>query len=484
RFHENDFRRWREEKFKGYLAAKRKEEEAAKKRYGRPFIDYLDEAEREMFGQFWERYRWHLITLFLTGENRLIWLQEPKMAPYVEALLVWQQELEAGAHVALQWVGHYHRLKGMVDEIDLGIIAAYLKTLRSYNDLDRPLLGIYSGMRRSNGKQFERELASAFYPTYGYGYARSQAFRQATTIGSIFKLIPAYEALRQRYVARGGRARDLNPLTIVDDKHRTNDRGGWSVGYTQEGKSIPMFYRGGRLVRSEHANVGRVDLSRALEASSNPYFSLLAGDVLEDPEDLCHAARLFGFGAKTGIALPGEIRGNIPDDVAYNRSGLYALAIGQHTLVGTPLQTAVMLSALANGGKILTPKIVSDEESEVRWQIFLPDEMRTLMLNGMRQVVMGDKGTAREIRKLFPAELVSKIVGKTSTAEAVEKLSLDGTSGRLKSKHIWFGAIAFKDENFNEPELVVVVYLRLGEFGRLAAPLAVNMIQKWHEICK
>ena len=98
---------------------------------------------------------------------------------------------------------------------------------------------------------------------------------------------------------------------------------------------------------------------RAIETSSNPYFSLLAAEYLKDPEDLIRAAKEFGYGEKTKITLPGEIAGNVPQDVVTNRTGLYATAIGQHTLVTTPLQTALMLGAIANGGKLLEPKIVS-----------------------------------------------------------------------------------------------------------------------------
>lgn len=481
-YHENHFKRWREEHFKGYLAQKRKEEEVAKKRYGRPYLEYLNEAERLSFAQFWKAHRLEFLALFLTGER---FLNDDEFKLYTEALQQWVEELSKGAHTALPWAEHYRHLKEVVDTYDTTIVIPYLKTLRQFADLNRPLLGIYSGLRREKGKQYEKHLAAAFYPTYGYGYARSQAFRQSAAIGSIFKLVPAYEALRQRFHVtkeKGLPLYDLNPLTIIDDKHHTGDKMGWSVGYTLDRHSIPLFYRGGRLPRSEHGGVGMVDIVGALEASSNPYFSLLAGDVLEDPEDLCRAASLFGFGEKSAIALSGEIAGKVPVDVAYNRTGLYAMAIGQHSLVGTPLQIAMMFGAIANGGHLLRPKIALDEMRQERRQIFLPEEIRRILLTGMKQVIHGERGTARYVRSQFPCSFLTRVVGKTSTAEAVEHLSLDGASGHLRSKHIWFGAIAFEDENYKKPKLVVIVYLRLGDYGRLAAPYALKMIQKWEEI--
>lgn len=481
-FREHDFKQWREEHFKEYLAKKRQEEKEEKRKYARPYIEYLNQIHQELFESFWSEYKWEFITLFLTGETELV---RSELNPYLQSLGQWAKELQGGAHRGLEWVHHYQRLKKIGDEFNHKVFIAFIKTLRSFSELDRPLLGKYSGLRGSK----EKHLAIAFYPTYGYGFSRSHAFRQAATIGSIFKLVPAYEALRQKCLQQH---RDLNPLTIVDDKHRIWGKSeGWNVGYTLDGRPIPMYYRGGRLPRSEHTGVGKVDIVRAIEASSNPYFSMLAGDILEDPEDLCKAANLLGYGEKTNIDLPSEYTGRIPIDVAYNRTGLYAMAIGQHSLVGTPLQTAVMLASFANGGDVLKPKIVKakidqgevrEVPSEVRWRIFLPKQIQEVLLSGLRQVVMGEKGTARVIRSEFDAALAQEIIGKTSTAEVIERMSLDGTNSRLKLKHIWFGGISYEGRDNSKPELIVVVYLRYGDWGRDAAPIAVKMVKRWREI--
>ncbi len=472
-YREHDFKKWREHAFKEYLTQRREEEKIAGRKYARPYIDYLDQAENERFSLFWKQYRWDFMALILTGKTSLV---ETELTPYLHTLASWCTELAAGAHCALPWVYHYHRLKDLIEPLaHTSLLFPYLQGLRRFEELDRPLLGTYSGLHGS----CEKHLASTFYPTYGHGFARSYAFRQATMIGSIFKIIPAYEALRQRYEQN---ITDLNPLTIIDDKHRTWGKGGgWNVGYTLDGRTIPLYYRGGRLPRSEHAGVGRVDMVKALETSSNPYFALLAGDILEDPEDLCAAAAQFGFGCKTGLDLPGEYIGSIPKDVAYNRTGLYAMSIGQHTMIGTPLQTAVMLSALANGGEVLKPQIVRAEK-QVRWKVFMPAQVQNLLLEGLRQVVMGGKGTARSLKHQFSDDLVRQIIGKTSTADTVERYSLDGTSGKLPSKDVWFGAISYESDDFSKPELVVVVYLRKGEWGKDAAPLVAKMVQKWREI--
>jgi cell division protein FtsI/penicillin-binding protein 2 len=311
----------------------------------------------------------------------------------------------------------------------------------------------------------------------------------------------------------------LNPLTIVDEIQRRADST-ITVGFTLSGKPIHQIHRGGRLPRSSRPNIGKIDIVGAIESSSNAYFALLAGDVIERPSDLAQAARLFSYGTKTGIDLPGEIAGQIPEDIVDDRTGLYSMAIGQHSLVATPIQTAVMLSALANGGTVYKPKIISliagkgihgDEHSQVECppaepirHVFLPPSIREVLLSGMRQVIVGSRGTGRpsQIRSLQSrpsvkkdfAELQNYIVGKSSTAEVMERISLDVNHSSQIVKHIWFAAISFEkpilpaappkiaSASFDNPELVVVVYLRYGDYGKEASPIAIQMIKKWREI--
>lgn len=237
-----------------------------------------------------------------------------------------------------------------------------------------------------------------------------------------------------------------------------------------------------------------------------------------------------------------------------NKTGLYATAIGQHSLVVTPLQTAVMLSALANGGKVMKPKIVSmtagrlpmrTEEnesclpcfpyqenlmmagvnfplfvavnarehknlikkppSEVIREVFMPEAVRYILLEGMRRVVVKTQneslGSLSRFYRDYPeaisdyVELKDHLIGKTSTAEVMENLDLDSDYGTNKYTHVWFGGISFDDESeksetfiFRDPmgipELVVVVYLRFGGFGKEAAPVAAQVVAKWREIKK
>src|SRR5262249_24218198 len=162
----------------------------------------------------------------------------------------------------------------------------------------------------------------------------------------------------------------------------------------------------------------------------------------------------------------------------------YAFAIGQHSLIVTPLQTAVMLGAIANKGDVLKPKVIqmiagreplrdcrdpfaqtlysfkdslasigihfplftstqSETEHpyvwynapEIRRTLFMPDSIRTPLIQGMHQVIASPRGMARpsaihalaknkEWMHTFQ-ELKSQFIGKTGTAEILYKQTID-----------------------------------------------------------
>lgn len=525
-FHEIDFTEWRQANEKNFLKEKRAQEKA-EKRYAKPYIDYLDKEEDALFNTFWQKHGYDLIATFLTAKGNA-------GTPYDEHFAEWGEELYQGAHNAVEWRTAYFALVDALHQIPQELHIEFLRTLRNYQELNRPLLGSYRGLRNSNGQYLEKHLAAAFYPLNGCGYGRSQAYRQSATQGSIFKLVTAYEALVQQHAITG---QVKNPLEIVEKLHREGKD--VYLGYTPEGKSLPRHYKGGRLPRSLNPNLGKVDLLRALETSSNPYFSLLAGDVLKSPEDLVKVARLFSYGSRTGIDLPAEIPGQLPKDLSTNRTGLYSTAIGQHSLVVTPLQTSVMLASLVNGGKVLKPKIVgfkagrlpTRRENEiysppqfdyqeslalagidfplfsvvVRHQqqnqfqtlktvvqrtIFMPKEISKILMEGMRRVVAKDHADSRSglsrVYHEYPQALADykatkdSLLGKTSTSEAIEQLHLDVEEGSPLVNHIWFGGVGFDEKK--QPELVVVVYLRYGGYGKAAAPLAAQVLKKYREI--
>jgi len=484
-YHDHLFFLWRKNFFKDYLK-KRREEEKKRGTYPHPYIDYLTKAENALFNDFWQRHKWKIFEAFLFGTFG----EEEDLHPFLFHLVIQSTKLPRELQESVEL------LKKQDPQL--------LKTFRCYHELTAPLWGHYPSLRGG----VLRDLASAYYPKQGFGYGKSYAYGKATSIGSLFKLVTGYEALKQTYLRHREEGVDaLNPLTIIDEVNKKIvTKNGYVLGRHIDGTLITRHYKGGRLPRSYSNYLGKVDFRTAVECSSNIYFSLLAGDVIDHPEDLEKTTRDFGFGKVTGIDLYGEIRGNVPKDICFNRAGLYAFAIGQHSLVVTPLQTTMMLSAIGNGGFVLKPQIVKmkvDQRSvqekgvEITKNLNMANSVRTELIEGMRRVIKGERGSAQpyRIRSLYehPKWLLDykafqdSFIGKTSTAEFVYFPTLDREGQPIICNEIGFGALSFKEgESYrlDMPDLSVVVFLNFGDHGKEAAPLAVQIIKKWRGIQK
>ena len=112
---------------------------------------------------------------------------------------------------------------------------------------------------------------------------------------------------------------------------------------------------------------GPVNMIDAMERSCDTYFYDLALRVGIDRIEAM--AQRFGFGKLTGINLDGEKSGTVPGrdwkranyDTGWRTGETIITAIGQGYLLATPLQLAVMTAALANGGKLVKPRITKPE---------------------------------------------------------------------------------------------------------------------------
>lgn len=463
-FHRLDFQKWREEHFTTYLKKKRIKEKKEKK-VNKPYLDYLEAKERKLFRTFWVESKDHFLFSLIFHE------------PLPQNLTPYQSLLE-------NYVSAY---PAYLEKLRSGVSKELIHTMRSYAELNKPLRMRYRHLK--NREPTFKDLATAFSPHH-YGYLSSEAFNQATPQGSIFKVVTALEALRQHHKKN---PTSLNPLTLIDDyQPHSKTPTGAILGFLTNGEKITRRYKGGTLPRS-HPYVGQIDIKTAMERSSNIYFSLLTSDHMEHPLDIIRASKELGFGKRTGIDLPGEYRGLLPTDLRENRTGLYSLAIGQHSLVVTPLQTAIMFSAIANGGAVLKPQILCTPPYEER-RLDIPKEVQKTIIDSLFLVVNGQKGSARpsRIRLLHEhppflrnyLKIRKSLVGKTSTAEINYRPTLDPAIPPIKAKHTWFGGISFKDETLEEPELVVIVYLKFSSSGKEAAPYASEIINKWRQITK
>ncbi len=473
-FHQTSFVPWRKREEKAFLRKKRLEEKA-KKKAAKPYTSLLKQEESRQFALFWKENRWRVLQQFLEKNDQDKTETSP---PCLFSIQAHKKE-------------HSFLTKALFSiREDLKI--PFLKTFRLFHQLKRPL---YHSNKRRKKPRLEQDLAASFYPFTGFGFGKSYAYKENTTLGSIFKTIVSYSALCKKIQENPEGSLDL--FTMID-KITFDQKGSMIVGYDLKGKPYPRYYQGGRLPKSYSRYLGKVDLIAALERSSNPYFSLLSKNYLDHPRDLLYAMKTFGLGEKTGLDVPGEIAGSLPTDLDRNVTGLYSCSIGQHTLAVTPIQIACMMGAFATK-ELLEPHIVQQVGSQkikkrLRHELYLPDRLQKRLFTGLEKVLTGEKGTARlsavkacrrdkTLRNTYK-KLSSHIVGKTSTAQITRKLYANPSAKAEIYRDIWFGCISFEEteKKWEKPELVVIVYLRFGDAGKEAAPLAIKMIDRYRQL--
>jgi penicillin-binding protein 2 len=238
----------------------------------------------------------------------------------------------------------------------------------------------------------------------------------------------------------------------------------------------PGFYSLGRRRFNcwKETGHGVLDLKGGLQHSCNVYFFKAGQKTGQDA--ISYYARVFGLGRKTGIRLLPEVSGFIPDKnwkrniMAENwyEGDTVNLAIGQGYVLITPLQAAVMVSAIANNGRIVQPHIVESIGSvkaakpRPRTMAVLPDNIQ-IIKDAMAMVVQSQGGTG-----ILAAVSGLEVSGKTGTAQVVDN-----------PPHAWFVGYAPSDK----PKAAIAVFLENGGYGgEAAAPIAGAMFKKMKEL--
>lgn len=219
---------------------------------------------------------------------------------------------------------------------------------------------------------------------------------------------------------------------IITPETRIESRGGISVG---------NFFFGDWKVH------GFTDLRRAIAVSSDVYFYTLGGGYGGigglGMERMKRYEQMFGYGAVSGIDLPGEANGFLPDpDWKKEKIGErwyigddYHAAIGQGFVTATPLQIVNAIAAIANGGTLYVPH-VRDGIATASKPVSVSPDILQVVREGMRETVT--EGTAQSLQTLSVAA-----AGKTGTAQY-------GTGDKT---HGWFVSFA----PYENPELVMIV---------------------------
>ena len=233
---------------------------------------------------------------------------------------------------------------------------------------------------------------------------------------------------------------------------------------------------------------GWVNLYSAIAKSSNIYFYEVGGGYGNQKglgvEKLKNYWGKFGLGYKTGIDLPYEANGFLPDPSSKEKSGgiwrigdTYNVSIGQGDLLITPIQLINYVSLIANGGKIYKPfvvnKIIDDKENTVKENKpeILKDysselkEIIKIIEEGMIDVVKKPYGTAYS---LF--DLPFTVAAKTGTAQI---------EGNAKTNAFFVGYGPVNSEDKKIAILVLVENARAGSLNTI--PVAKDVLRWYYE---
>ncbi|HTV48325.1 MAG TPA: penicillin-binding transpeptidase domain-containing protein [Phycisphaerae bacterium] len=212
---------------------------------------------------------------------------------------------------------------------------------------------------------------------------------------------------------------------------------------------------------------GAIDMPTAIEQSCDVYFYTVGMRL--GLARLTDGLRSFGLGATTGVGLPEESAGFLPNvDVLENnalavRTDPIFMGIGQGPISATPLQMATAYAALLRGGLWIAPQLIQGLGPQPQRQIQLNTDELAYIRQGMYLVVHGSSGTAHAL------QMNIAVAGKTGTAQTSERITQDGKTTVLHANDGWFVGYVPADN----PQYVIaaVVEMTGGEGGSTAAPI-------------
>lgn len=336
----------------------------------------------------------------------------------------------------------------------------------------------------------------------------NRAIQGRYNLGSTFKPFPAYAALATGLMTTNDYYIDEGTYRMTSiDQDRCNSGLVRCVfkNATCSGTGRPCVY-------------GSVDVETALAVSSDAFFYRIGENIMVENDygpALQEQVRLFGFGADTGIDLPFEFAGTVPDKelkAKYAELGVISeaegkdyytgdnvqLAIGQGLLSASPLHLATGYSTLANGGFVLRPEIIKAiynpgvpdsiepgfaDISQAQFavepnitgdlvrQIPFPEEYKKEITDGLRRVITGPgttsdyyhSTTGEKLFYYYPSTAIP-VAGKTGTAQGRNNYPWNDSSA--------FAAYSIDPEN----PYTVSAYLEKAGYGSQAAGPVVKCI--------
>ncbi len=221
---------------------------------------------------------------------------------------------------------------------------------------------------------------------------------------------------------------------------------------------------------------GTLDLRGALAHSCNVYFYQVG--VRLEIERLAKWAKRMGLNTPTGVDLPHELSGLMPDPewkkrlfhVPWYAGETVSIAIGQGQVNATPLQMARVVCVIANGGKLVRPHLVKDAPGTEPVDLGIKPSTIDAVKAGMRAVVAGGSGWRARLPGI-------EVAGKTGSAQVVARERLEKSPNAPEMQpHGWFLCFAPADH----PTIALAVLVEHGRSGAdSAAPVAHEILAEW-----
>ncbi len=198
----------------------------------------------------------------------------------------------------------------------------------------------------------------------------------------------------------------------------------------------------------DHHGSGILTFREVIEKSSN--IGTVKGAMRLGAAKFYKTVKGFGFGERTGIALAGEVRGMLPHPKSWSRSSIINLPIGQGVAV-TPLQLVTAVSAIANDGLMMKPRILAriDDADGKLIQSFDPEPVR--------QVI--SKEASLEVRSVTEGA-VSRGTGKKAVVPGFRAAGKTGTAQKIVNgvySHDKFVASFVGFVPYDEPKIAIAV---------------------------
>jgi penicillin-binding protein 2 len=271
-----------------------------------------------------------------------------------------------------------------------------------------------------------------------------------------------------------------------------------AVAGLQEGKITPdtmlgcpsyLAYGGWVYHNWASYNLGYMNVAKALAVSCDTFFYQVAarvGDVT-----LARYARAFGFGQAKDIEMPGVQPGLVPDRIwkelscgvpdlnsdacRWSLGDTVTFGIGQSALLTTPLNQAVYVAAIANGGRVLQPTLVHEVRdgsgrAVVTQKTVVVDSVPVSPFN----LAAVREGMREEINRPYNLNLSFRSAGVPADGGGKTGTAQWGGSGLDLPTHAWFVFFA----PFAQPDVAMSIFVERGELSEVeAAPIGVQIMK-------